>query len=245
MTVDPADKAAAKAWFDAHICDVPREAPLSSDRTWGLLEAYVELLLAEAQQQNLIAASTIPTLWTRHIVDSLQLLLHQPVGLLLTAEEIWLDLGSGAGLPAIPVALCMAAQVHMIESRSLRTEFLADVVEKLGLSGRMTIHAMPVERAQIGPVAVISARAFAPLPKLIGLANRFSGADTIWMLPKGRNAVNEVAALPKAWQDMFHVEQSCTDHDAAILVGKGHFPELSAPRKRVIRAQKSRKRRTA
>jgi 16S rRNA (guanine527-N7)-methyltransferase len=232
LSVDPADKAAAKAWFDQNLPDVPRG-------TWDRLEAFADLLLAESQQQNLIAASTIPIIWTRHIIDSLQLLSHAGG---LDPGDIWLDLGSGAGLPAIPVAICTDAQVHMVESRSLRTSFLANVVQKLGIADRATIHAMPVERAEPPSARVISARAFAPLPKLIALANRFSSQDTIWVLPKGRNAVNELAAMPKTWQDMFHVEQSMTDDDAAILIANGHFPNLTVPRKQSARSQLNRKR---
>ena len=76
--------------------------------------------------------------------------------------------------------------------------------------------------------ATISARAFAPLDKLIALSTRFSTESTRWLLPKGRNAVKELASLPQTWQNLFHVEHSRTDADSRILVGQGRI----VPKKR-------------
>src|SRR3546814_8557053 len=78
------------------------------------------------------------------------------------------------------------------------------------------------------PAATISARAFAPLDRLLDLSARFSTESTCWLLPKGRNAVKELALLPQPWQSLFHVEQSRTDAASRILVGRGHI----APKKR-------------
>jgi 16S rRNA (guanine527-N7)-methyltransferase len=69
--------------------------------------------------------------------------------------------------------------------------------------------------------AVISARAFAPLTRLLALSARFSTRDTLWLLPKGRSAVQEVATLPRDSAELFHVEQSVTDAEAGIVIGRG------------------------
>ncbi len=213
LGVDPKDKAWAQHWFDTHLPDVSRE-------TWGQLEAYVTLLLAAAQSQNLIAASTMANIWSRHIVDSLQLLLHVPAAY---RDLPWLDVGTGAGLPAIPIALCRTGPMHMIESRALRCCFLRDAVADLGISDRAFVHEMPISRCNLPPVGIISARAFAPLPKLVALTHRFSHAGTVWVLPKGKNAATEVTMMPKSLQTMFHVKPSITDAAAYILVAKGQL----------------------
>ena len=143
---------------------------------WARLDRFAQMLIAENDRQNLIAASTIPTIWVRHIADSAQLLALDTEG-----EGLWVDLGSGPGLPG----------------------------------------QAPLERVETRRAATISARAFAPLDKLIDLSARFSTESTHWLLPKGRNAVKELALLPEPWQRMFHVEQSRTDAESQILVGSG------------------------
>jgi len=80
-----------------------------------------------------------------------------------------------------------------------------------------------LEKVATRPAATISARAFAPLDKLIDLSARFSTESTRWLLPKGRNAVKELALLPQPWQRMFHVEQSRTDAESLILMGQGRI----------------------
>jgi 16S rRNA (guanine527-N7)-methyltransferase len=202
----------ARAWIGATF------AP--SARQWERLERFAALLVAENAQQNLIAASTIPNLWVRHIADSAQLLA------LDGAERtgLWFDLGSGAGLPGLVVAILSERPVALVESRKLRCGFLRDAALDLGL-GHVEVIEAPLERVETRPAATISARAFAPLDKLIGLSARFSTESTRWLLPKGRNAVKELALLPQSWQNLFHVEQSRTDADSQILVGTGKIAE--------------------
>lgn len=180
------------------------------------LEAYETLLRDKMARQNLIAASTVDTLWARHFADSAQLLHH--------ADDVtgpWLDIGSGAGLPGLVVAIIDPARpVHLVESRALRCDFLRHVVQELGLAN-VTVHHSPLERVPSFEASVISARAFAPLGKLFALSERFAGQKTRWLLPKGRNAVNELESVSKAWQGLFHVEQSLTDGESHILIGTG------------------------
>lgn len=190
---------------------------------WAKLERFVAMIVAENAQQNLIAASTIPAIWVRHIADSAQLLaLDTPKG-----EGLWIDLGSGPGLPGLVVAILSGRPMLLVESRKRRCDFLRAVAAELALR-HVEVAEAPLERVATRPAATISARAFAPLDRLIDLSARFSTESTRWLLPKGRNAVKELALLPEAWQRMFHVEQSRTDAESGILVGTGRI----APKKR-------------
>ncbi|XVJ64549.1 MAG: 16S rRNA (guanine(527)-N(7))-methyltransferase RsmG [Sphingopyxis sp.] len=182
---------------------------------WAQLERFAAMLVAENERQNLIAASTIPTLWVRHIADSAQLLALDAGG-----AGLWIDLGSGAGLPGLVVAILSERPMLLVESRKRRCEFLRAVAGELGLA-HVEVAEAPLERIETRAAGTISARAFAPLDRLIDLSARFSTESTRWLLPKGRNAVKELAKLPPAWQNLFHVEHSRTDPDSRILVGRG------------------------
>src|SRR3546814_8290902 len=103
-----------------------------------------------------------------------------------------------------------------------RCEFLRAVAEDLDLHHVEVVEAR-LEAVETRSAATISARAFAPLDKLIDLSARFSTESTRWLLPKGRNAVKELALLPRPWQSLFHVEQSRPDAESRILVGAGRL----------------------
>ncbi len=199
---------AARAWMG--------EAFAPTADQWKQLERFVDMLIAESAQQNLIASSTIPTMWVRHIADSAQLLSFDT----RDGDGLWIDLGSGAGLPGLVVAILSTRPVMLVESRKRRCDFLRTVAAELCLANVEVVEA-PLERIEARPAASISARAFAPLDKLLDLSARFSTESTHWLLPKGRNAVKELALLPQPWQRMFHVEQSRTDAESQILVGRG------------------------
>lgn len=199
---------AARAWIDANFAPTQEQ--------WNRLDRFAALLIAESAQQNLIAASTIPTLWVRHIADSAQLLMLDGAG----NDGLWLDLGSGAGLPGLVIAILCERPILLVESRKLRCGFLRDVIGELDLGNVEVIEAR-LEHIETRAASTISARAFAPLDKLIDLSARFSTESTCWLLPKGRNAVKELALLPQAWQSLFHVEQSRTDAESQLLVGLG------------------------
>jgi 16S rRNA (guanine527-N7)-methyltransferase len=196
----------ARAWLDRH-CSVSRE-------TWKRLEAYIVLLFAGMAKQNLIAESTRDQVWARHIVDSAQLL-----PLALSAPGPWMDLGSGAGLPGIIVAILTDRPVTLVESRRKRIDFLAHVADTLHLNN-VTLFGGRVEAVPACAAAVISARAYAPLPRLLASAVHLADEKTLWLLPKGRNAQNELEAARPAWQGVFHVEQSVTDPDSAVIVAR-------------------------
>ena len=208
----------AKTWLKANF-DVPRE-------TWARLDGYVQMLLAEMDQQNLIAESTREHVWSRHIVDSAQLMKLDG-----TANEgLWIDLGSGAGLPAIVVAILSERPVLMIESRRKRIDFLNRLFGELSLNNA-DVYGGRVESAPASEAAVISARAYAPLDRLLSSALHLSTDKSLWILPKGRNAQIELEAARSSWQGVFHVERSITDPESAIIIARSVAPRGKKGRK--------------
>lgn len=183
------------------------------------LERFADLLIEENQRQNLISKASEAHIWQRHIADSAQLLNHVPGETLdHTRGEPWLDLGTGAGLPGLVIAAILPDfPVRLVESRARRVEFLQDCVNELGL-GRCEVLHDRLERIEPFPASVISARAFAPLDKLLRLSSPFSTRRTRYLLPKGRSAAHELEQQKPSIRKMFHVEQSLTDRDAGIIV---------------------------
>ena len=179
------------------------------------LETLVALLTEENARQNLVSAASLDAVWLRHVADSAQLLFHVP----RETTSPWLDLGTGAGFPGLVIAaLRPEATVTMVESRARRGEWLERVRLALSL-GNAEVLTARLELIPSRPFRVISARAFAPLPKLLDLSARFSTADTIWLLPKGRSARQDLLDLTGR-KHMFHVEQSLSDADAGVIVGQ-------------------------
>jgi 16S rRNA (guanine527-N7)-methyltransferase len=183
-----------------------------SRETLGLLEAFVERLKAANREQNLVAASTLDQVWERHVLDSAQLVRFEP-----RAGASWVDIGSGAGFPGIVIAALAQGPMTLIEPRRLRAAFLQETVDALGLSGRVAVLPSKVENVG-GRFDVITARAVAPLGRLLGLANHLAHSGTIWALPKGKNAKSELAEAQRSWQCGARSEASCTDPEADILV---------------------------
>jgi 16S rRNA (guanine527-N7)-methyltransferase len=178
------------------------------------LELLVAMLAEENQRQNLVSAASLDQVWLRHIVDSAQLLPHVP----RETSAPWMDLGTGAGFPGLVIAaLRPECEVVMVESRARRIEWLDRARIAMGLT-RASIAGQRLELVESRQAAVISARAFAPLDKLLTLSARFSTSDTVFLLPKGRSAGQELQDLRK-WRHVFHVEQSLTDPQAGIIVG--------------------------
>lgn len=192
--------------FTASLCD---EAAMAR------LDQLTSLLIAENAQQNLIARGTIDSLWQRHIADSAQLLSYVS----RETSGPWLDLGTGAGFPGLVVAAMRPEwTVHLIESRKRRVEWLERARDAMGL-GRCVVEGDRLENVPTLSAGIISARAFAPMPRLIELAERFSTKQTVWLLPKGRSATQDLQSLSKNRRAMFHVKQSLTDADAGIIIG--------------------------
>jgi len=173
------------------------------------------LLVEENGRQNLVSAASLDSVWHRHMADSAQLLTFLADG---ETPGPWLDLGTGAGFPGLAIAaLRPDLDVVMVESRARRVEWLVRAGAELGLANARVCGSR-LELVESFAAAVISARAFAPLDRLLDLSARFSTSDTFWLLPKGRSARDEVTQLA-GWSHMFHVEQSLTDPEAGIVVG--------------------------
>ena len=180
------------------------------------LEDFAERLTIENSRQNLVSSASLEEIWKRHIADSLQLL-----ELASSDWSAWLDLGTGAGPPGLVIAIARPdLVVHLVESRKKRIDWLQSVCLANGLSN-CHVEGHRLENVESFPADVISARAFAPLEKLLSLSSRFSTGDTTWLLPKGRSAQIEVDKLAIAVRGMFHVKPSITDLQAGIIVGKG------------------------
>jgi 16S rRNA (guanine527-N7)-methyltransferase len=180
------------------------------------LERLAALVVEENGRQNLMSKPSEGAIWLRHLADSAQLLSHVSRG-----TSPWLDLGTGAGFPGLVIAALQPDwEVVLVESRKKRVDWLVRAAAELRLT-RCRVEGRRLEHVESFPAAVISARAFAPLVKLLALSARFSTQDTCWLLPKGRSAVQEVTSLPAATAKMFHVEHSVTDAEAGIVIGTG------------------------
>ena len=178
------------------------------------LEVLIAELLAENQRQNLISRPSEAQVWQRHIADSAQLLRFVP----RETSGAWLDLGTGAGFPGLVIAAIEPErEVVLVESRARRVEWLERMTEKLALP-LCRVEGKRLELVEPFPARVISARAFAPLPKLLKLSAPFSTKATTYLLPKGRSAAQELESIPAKIRRMFHVEHSLTDAEAGIIV---------------------------
>ncbi len=201
------DEASARAWLST----LPEYDAVAEAR----LERLVALLAEENARQNLVSAASLSHVWQRHIADSAQLLLNVPRG----TSGAWLDLGTGAGFPGVVAAILRPdAEMLMVESRPKRTAWLKHVCAILDLPQARIIESR-LELVETRIVSVISARAFAPLDRLLKLSARFSDPNTHWLLPKGRSAAHELQELT-GWRHMFHVEHSLTDREAGLIVGR-------------------------
>jgi len=196
----------ARAWVERRF-HVPRG-------TMAALDSFAALLREESAHHNLVSQASLEQLWLRHIADSAQLLLFAP-----SPKASWIDLGSGAGFPGLIVAALHGGPVTLVEERRLRASFLRRAAEVLGVA--VEILGTRVERVPTRPFDVISARAVAPLAKLLDLGTGLSTTNSVWLLPKGRNAQSELEALDPSWQGDFRLEPSVTDADARIVVATG------------------------
>ena len=184
-----------------------------SRETFEKLQRYVALLTEENRRQNLVSAATLECVWDRHVLDSAQLVRYEPF-----SGASWADVGAGAGLPGIVIACLVEGPVTLIEPRRLRADFLHKICESLRLNA--IVFAGKAERAQ-GKYDVITARAVAPLEKLLEISQHLSTGKSLWVLPKGRSAQSELAEAQRTWQGRFHVEPSVTDAESFIVVGTG------------------------
>ena len=221
-----------------------------SPGTLARLERYERVLRQWQPAVNLVANGTLAQVWQRHFADSAQLLSLAP-----TDAHTWLDLGSGGGFPglviailladgrdrqdrrgasaaAAPPAKAMSPPVTLIESDARKAAFLREVARHAGiavdiLSTRIELAAT---HATVPRPDVVTARALAPLDKLLGLAAPFFSKRSIGLFLKGREAVREVEAARKVWIFNSELIRSCTDPKAHIVRVSALEPNRKEPR---------------
>lgn len=181
-----------------------------SRETLDRLTAYAALLEKWQSTINLVGASTLPDLWRRHMLDSAQLARHAPL------NGRWLDLGSGAGFPGLVLAILGAADMHLVESDARKCSFLREAARLTG--AHVTIWAKRIEAVPPLAVQVVTARALAPVEKLLAWAAPHRDARTIHLFPKGRDADAELTALASRETLVVERHASASDPAATILV---------------------------
>jgi 16S rRNA (guanine527-N7)-methyltransferase len=192
-------------------------SPEVSRETWARLDGLVGLLLKWQDTTNLVAPSTLSEVWTRHIADSLQLLKIVP------DARAWADLGSGGGFPGLVVACALAghpgASVRLVESNQKKSAFLREAARILSLPA--IVHAQRIEDFVGAPVQsfdVVSARALAPLEKLIEYASPLLKTGVLGLFPKGQDVDDELTVASKSWIMDTELVPSVTDPQARIVV---------------------------
>ena len=192
-----------------------------SRETLTKLIAFQALLGKWQQSVNLVGPTTLADFWRRHAADSAQILRYGP-----PSAKIWLDLGSGGGLPGLVLAIMLAektpaARLSMVESDRKKAAFLRAVIADIGLSAEVyhsRIEALGDARPTgLAPIDVITARALAPLGDLLGLLHPFYDSSTVALLHKGRHWQEELTASEQYWKLTYRAHISDTNADARLL----------------------------
>jgi 16S rRNA (guanine527-N7)-methyltransferase len=190
--------------------------PVSRETT-ARLDRFTALLLDWQSRINLIAASTVPVLWTRHIADSLQLLAIAP------DARKWVDLGSGGGFPGVPIACALAeqgsAEVHLIESNKKKAAFLREAVRITGAPA--IVHAVRIAdfcQSFRGALDAVTARALAPLPELLSIAYPLLKKGPQGVFPKGQDVEAELTEAAKCWSIQASLVPSRTDPESRVVL---------------------------
>ena len=190
--------------------------PGVSRETLESLDDYVRELSIWQNRINLVSPNTVSVVWERHILDCAQLILHRG------DARIWLDMGSGAGLPGIVLACLFkglqdGSHVHLVESNRKKAAFLHHMIGRLTLPA--TVHSDRVEDVveRIGKIDIVTARALAPLADLLGLSNLLLKKGAKGLFLKGQDAENELTEAAKHWQFYSRLLPSVTDPASRIV----------------------------
>lgn len=208
------DRDRALTMLTAAKVDVSRE-------TLARLDAFVALLRTWQNKTNLIAPSTEQAIWSRHIADSLQIM---P---LVSGAKSFVDLGSGGGFPGVAIACALdpSAAVHLVESITKKAAFLREAARVTGAPAK--IHNLRIEdfiEQFQEPVDVVTARALAPLPDLLGFCAPFIKRGAQAILLKGQDIADELTQSAKYWKIDAELKPSLTDPKGRILVVRGLEP---------------------
>jgi 16S rRNA (guanine527-N7)-methyltransferase len=192
----------------------PRAAFLAafpvSRETEARLARYETLLLQRNQTLSLISDTTADIVWTRHFLDSAQLL-----PLIPEPSRPLVDIGTGAGFPGMVLAILGLPDVHLVEHNMQKVAFLRAVAEALNLP--VTIHGQKSDAVKQFVAGTVTARALKPLDQLIGYARRFLGPGSVCLFPKGRRAEEEMAVAARKWHMKVERFPSVTDPDSTIF----------------------------
>jgi 16S rRNA (guanine527-N7)-methyltransferase len=181
-----------------------------SRETLAQLEAYAELLTRWSARINLVGRDTLAGLWRRHLLDSAQL-----YPLIPNSARNLIDLGSGAGLPGLVLAILGVPGVELVEADSRKAAFLREAARVAG--AEVAIRPCRIQAVPPHPVDVVTARACAPLDRLLDLAAPFLAPDTLCLFPKGERFNEELTLARKAWTMNVSVEQSLSDRRGVVL----------------------------
>jgi len=189
-----------------------------SRETADRLDRLVDLVVDRTRKTNLIAASTVPDIWMRHVADSLQLLS-------LAEGRVWADLGSGGGFPGLVIACALAEcpehTIHLVESRERKAAFLAEAARIVGLPA--IVHTARIEDIadQLSPIDIVAARAVAPLPKLLGYVYPLVKKGAKALLMKGQDVEAELTQASRYWRIAAQLVPSKTDSAGRIMIVSG------------------------
>lgn len=193
-----------------------RLTPVSRE-TEERLALLVSELARWQKAKNLVSSATLADVWTRHIADSLQ------IHALAPEAETWLDLGSGGGFPGLVLGICLAeagrGHIHLVESNARKCSFLRHAARLTGAP--VTVHAARIESVIgdfTGKVDVVTARALAPLPILLGWCKDLLRTGALGLFPKGQYLDAELTEASKYWKIQASTVASVTDPAARILM---------------------------
>jgi 16S rRNA (guanine527-N7)-methyltransferase len=189
-----------------------RSLPVSRE-TRERMMVYADMLSDWQTRMNLVGPATLPDMWRRHFLDSVQLwpLLADP------ATAIILDIGSGAGFPGLVLAILGAGHVHLVDSTAKKCRFLEAVVAATGVTGRVTIHNQRIEELSPVSPAFITARACAPLARLLTWAYPMATPQTRWLLLKGQDVAAELTEATKCWKFGYQEHPSISDPRGKVI----------------------------
>ena len=195
-----------------------------SRETMGDLAAFDSDLQKWSKAINLVSPSTLPDLWRRHILDSVQLKRLAP-----KSPKHWCDIGSGGGLPGIVVALMLRdsspqTTISLIESDTRKAAFLRLSIKTYRLNAKVVC--ARIEEAPRELADVVSARALAPMNTLLGYVVRHMEPGGTALLPKGRNFQQEVEQARRSWHFRLQIEQSAIDIESRILMVSDIEPKV-------------------
>jgi 16S rRNA (guanine527-N7)-methyltransferase len=199
-----------------------------SRETAARLDRFVAVLLRWQEITHLIAPSTVPTLWTRHIADSLQLLDLAP------DAKVWVDLGTGGGFPGLVIACALhgaAGQVvHLVEGSTKKAAFLSEAVA--ATDAPAVVHAVRMEKfveSFAGKADIVTARAVSPLNLLLGQCQPLLVQGTVGLFPKGQDVGAELTEAAKCWKMQADLVPSRTNPKARIVMVRALEPRRRVP----------------